>query len=112
VIAAKTRLAQVLLGLNQNMKAKEHSAEAIRLLETYDPVDFYLGEIFLTRYHTLKATRDKGANPYLEQTLTWLLDVANTRVPSEYRESFLSRNLVNKAILEEAKRVGLDVPTP
>lgn len=112
VIAAETRLAQVLLGLKQDVKAKEHSADAIRLLETYDPVDFYLGEVFWTHYQALKANQDKGANGWLKQTLTWLMDVANNKVPPDYRDSFLTRNPVNKAILDEAKRVGLGVSVP
>jgi DNA-binding SARP family transcriptional activator len=109
IIAAETRLAQVLLGLEQDVKAKEHSAETIRLLELYDPVDFYLGEVFWTHYQTLKATKDKGAKEWLEQTLAWLLELANSKVPSDYRETFLSRNPVNKAMLDEAKRAGLEV---
>lgn len=112
VIAAETRLAQVFLGLKQDSKAKEHSTEAVRLLKTYDPVDFYRGEVLFTHYQALKATKDKGANGWLEQTLAWLLEVANSKVPSEYRATFLTRNLVNKAILDEAKRVGLAVSIP
>jgi DNA-binding SARP family transcriptional activator len=111
VIAAETRLAQVLLGLKQEATAQEHSLEAIRLLEPYDPVDFYRGEVLFTHYQTLKANKGKDAHRWLEQTLAWLMDVANNKVPL-YRESFLSRNPVNKAILEEAERVGLDVLIP
>jgi tetratricopeptide (TPR) repeat protein len=112
VIAAKTRLAQVILQLKQNIKAKEHSAEAIRLLGPYDPVDFYRGEALFTHYQTLKANKDKGANGWLAQTLAWLMDIANNKVPLEYRESFLTHNPVNKAILDEVTMVGLELPTP
>ena len=112
VIAAETRLAQVLLGLEQDVKAKEHSAKAIRLLETYDPVDFYRGEVLFTHYQTLKVNKDKRANAWLEKALAWLMDVATNKVPSEYHERFLTKNPVNKAILDEAKTLGLRLSTP
>lgn len=108
VIAAETRLAQVHFQLKREAQAKEHSSEAIQLLETYDPVDFYRGEVLFTHYQNLKANKDKSANGWLEQTLNWLLDIANNKVPPEYRESFLTDNPVNKAILAEAKKVGLE----
>ncbi len=106
-LGALTRCAQACLRLRKSKQALEHSREAIELLKTYDPLAFYLGEIFLTHYQVLKACKHKTAKAYLEQTLSWLLDVADQHVPGEYRESFLSNNAVNKAIVEAARREGL-----
>jgi DNA-binding SARP family transcriptional activator len=106
-LGALTRCAQACLKLGQAKKALKYSQEAIEMLKTYDPYTFYLGEIHLTHYQALKACKDKTAKEYLKQTLTWLMDVADNHVPSEYRESFLSNNNVNKAILEAARLEGL-----
>jgi tetratricopeptide (TPR) repeat protein len=106
-IGALTRCAQASLKLGQAMLALEYSQEAISMLATYDPDTFYLGEIHLTHYQALSACKDTTAKDYLGQTLTWLIDIADKHVPSEYRESFLTKNNVNKEILEAARLEGL-----
>jgi DNA-binding SARP family transcriptional activator len=98
-IATRTRLSQVQLALANPKLALRHSTEAVQLLQEYGP-EFYQGELLLTHYQALKATKNKGANDWLAQTLKWLLDVADNKVPPEYRESFLSHNPVNKALLD------------
>lgn len=106
-LGALTRCAQVLLKLERNREAAKYSFETITLLQTYDPNSFYLGEIYFTHYQALKACNNKTAKAYLEQTLTWLMNIADNHVPSEYCESFLSNNPTNKAILQAAKANGL-----
>jgi tetratricopeptide (TPR) repeat protein len=106
-LGALTRCAQACLKLKKNKVALEYSNEAIKMLTTYDPTNFYLGEIHLTHYQALKACKDKTAKDYLKQTLTWLINIADNHVPTEYRESFLNNNPVNKAILEAARLEGL-----
>ncbi len=105
-ILALTRGAQTQLELGKAKKALDFSQQAIALLEHYEP-DLQRAEVLLTHYQTLKANKDRGANGWLEQTLNWLLSIADNHVPAEYRESFLTKNPVNKAILDEAKRVGI-----
>lgn len=90
-------------------KALEYTTEMLHLMETY-AAGVYKGELLLTHYQALKACQDKTAKDYLKQTLAWLMDLADNKVPSEYRESFLNNNLVNKAILEAAKQAGLGLP--
>jgi DNA-binding SARP family transcriptional activator len=107
VMSALTRCAQALLKLKQYQEALEHSQEAIEMLKTYDTDTVYLGEVFDTHYKALEACKSKSAKAYLEQTYTWLMDIANNNVPPEYRESFLNNNPTNKAILEAAKVEGL-----
>jgi DNA-binding SARP family transcriptional activator len=110
-ILALTRGAQTQLELGKAKKALDFSRQAVVLLEHYEP-DLQRAEVLLTHYQTLKATKDKGATEWLEQTLTWLLSVADNHVPTEYRESFLTKNPVNKAILDEATRVGIRLSVP
>ncbi len=109
-ILALTRGAQTQLELGKAKKALDFSQQAVALLEQYEP-DLQRAEVLLTHYQTLKATKDKRSDAWLEQTLNWLLSIANNHVPTEYRESFLTKNPVNKAILDEAKKVGISLPT-
>jgi DNA-binding SARP family transcriptional activator len=106
-IGALTTCAKALLKLKRTKEALEHSQEAIEMLKTYDPDMIYLGEVFYSHYKALEACKSKSAKAYLEQTYTWLMDIANNNVPPEYRESFLNNNPTNKAILEAAQVKGL-----
>jgi DNA-binding SARP family transcriptional activator len=106
-IAAESKCSQVHFGLRQFKQALEHTENALELLETYDVNDVYYGDVLLSNYQTLTTVKDKRAKAYLEQTYTWLMDIANNNVPPEYRESFLNNNPTNKAILETAKASGL-----
>ncbi len=106
-LGALTRCAQTCLKLGNTKQALKYSSEAVEMLTTYDPTNFYLGEIHLTHYQALKSCKDKTAKDYLKQTLVWLIDIADNHVPAEYRDSFLNNNNVNKEILEVARVEGL-----
>ncbi len=106
-IAAESKCSQVRLALKQFKQALEHTENALELLEIYEVNDVYYGDILLANYQTLHAVNDKRAKVNLEQTLTWLIDIADNNVPPEYRESFLTNNPTNKAILDAAKAKGL-----
>jgi hypothetical protein len=109
LIAAHVHCARALFDLGQLLTAAEHSYSAVNLLASYTPQSLTAGEVFLTHYHLLDMMKDAGATLWLEKAFAWLMDVANTKVPPEYRESFLTRNSVNKAILDEARKIGLAV---
>jgi tetratricopeptide (TPR) repeat protein len=107
-ILALTRGAQRQLELGKVKKALELSQKAISLLADYDP-DLQRAEVLLTHYRALEANRHKNTKPFLEQTLRWLLEMADNHVPPEYRNSFLTRNPFNAAILEAAKQANLEL---
>jgi DNA-binding SARP family transcriptional activator len=109
-IIAHSRKGLALLWLGQVIEALNASTAATELLKTHTPADFYKGEVYLSHYQILKATKKKSANAYLEQTLRWLLEVADNHVPPEYRNSFLTCNPVNAAILEAARHANLELP--
>ena len=109
-ILALTRATQTQLELGNSKRALEFSQQAIVLLEHYEP-DLQRAEVLLAYHRALAANRHKAAMPFLERTLAWLLKVANNHVPPEYRESFLTRNPINAAILEAARTAGLELPT-
>jgi DNA-binding SARP family transcriptional activator len=107
-ILALTRGAQRQLELGKTKKALELSQKAISLLVDYDP-DLQRAEVLLTHYRALESNRHKNTKPFLEQTLRWLLEVADNHVPPEYRNSFLTCNPVNAAILEAARQANLEL---
>lgn len=109
VINALTRAAQHQLALERFPQALEMSSRANTLLETYDPDHLYRAEVFLTHHRALEANRHPEAAAQLERTLNWVLEIADHQVPTEYRESFLTRNPVNHQILEAARQAGLEV---
>lgn len=106
-IGARTRYAQKLLGLKRIPEALSHVCRAVELLSAYAPVDFYPGEVFLTHYQALAAAHDPQAYVRLGHCLMYIIRAADHHVPAAYRNNFLGKNPVNRAILEEAKRVGL-----
>ncbi len=99
-LAAETRCAQKLLELGQPENALEHTKAAQNLLERYQPTEFYHAEILWTHYRALAALGDEGAAAQLSACQDWVKTVAENHVPSEYRQSFLERNPVNRAVLE------------
>jgi DNA-binding SARP family transcriptional activator len=107
-ILALTRGAQLQLELGKVKKALEFSQQAIALLEDYDP-DLQRAEVLLTHYRALEGNNHKTTKPFLEQTLSWLLEVANHQVPPEYHDSFLTRNPFNAAIIKAARHAGLEL---
>ena len=107
-VMAHTRVAQALLRLGDS-GALEHTVNAARLLEDYDalPLGFHRTEVLLTHHRALEANRLPDARDALERAYAWVLETADQRVPPEYRDSFLTRNPVNAAILEAARAAKL-----
>ena len=108
-ILALTRGAQIKLEASQREEALEFSQQAMMLLEQFDP-DIQRTEVLLTHFRALEANKHKNTTPFLEQTLRWLLEVADNHVPPEYRLSFLSRNPFNAAIIQAARHAHLALP--
>jgi DNA-binding SARP family transcriptional activator/Tfp pilus assembly protein PilF len=108
-IMARTRSAQALLQLGDSGTALEQTVNATRLLEDYDalPLGFHRVEVLLTHHRALEANRHPDARAALRRALNWVLETADQRVPPEYRDSFLTRNPVNAAILEAARAAKL-----
>jgi DNA-binding SARP family transcriptional activator len=109
-IAAHTRYAQILLTLDRPEHALQHTEEAQGLLASFDSNHVRRNEVLLTHQRALEANHHPDAPAHLERTLSWLLEVADNNVPSEYRQSFLERNPHNAAILELARNAGLKIP--
>ncbi len=110
-LTKEIRYAQCCLELGRVQTAFAHSTKAIQLLDTSSPEMLYKGEVLFTHYRALEANRHENAKPFLEQILSWLLEVSDNHVPPEFREGFLTRNPINAAILEAAQNAGLEFPS-
>ena len=106
-IAVRTLYAQRLLALGNPAEAAEHAHQAVALLGSYTSTYLCVGEVLLTHYQTLQATRDPQARVQLEGLFEDLLSTAHKHVPAPYRASFLERNPINRRILQEAQQMGL-----
>jgi DNA-binding SARP family transcriptional activator len=90
--------------------ARRAARRSMRLLEATTPL-VYRGIIFLRLHDVLSAVGDaEAAREVLLQACEWLHRTARQNVPSAYRDSFLSRNAVNRELLLRALRA--DIPSP
>jgi tetratricopeptide (TPR) repeat protein len=102
--------ADALRRLAQGDEAKRHARRAVRLLEAATAPLTYRGGIWLSLHDTLVAAGDaSGAHEVLLQAGEWLHHTARCNVPPEFRDSFLARNAVNRALvlLSTKATVGL-----
>jgi tetratricopeptide (TPR) repeat protein len=98
---AHTRLAQTLLELDQATVALPHSQRANDLSNTLSPSGSYLGEVKLIHGLVLAHLNDPRAQEQVEQTRAWLLEVADQKVPPEFRDGFLECNPINQLIAQD-----------
>lgn len=105
-IAAHTRLAQLLLAVGRPEEALAHARAALELRATYEPSDFYWGEVLLTHAQALEALGHPEASSHRREAQNWVRQTAG-RLPAEYRESFLRHNPINRALLEAPERLTL-----
>jgi hypothetical protein len=108
-IAARTRLAQVLLSSGDPKTAATQISLAAENLKQYDPNNFYRAEVWWTQYQVLHALGDPAAGSILETCVAWLLELVRSHVPQSHRASFLNRNPVNAGLISAARDAGLNV---
>lgn len=111
MIAASSRYSQLLRLSGHVSEAMRSSHHAIDLMDSYDPLAIERSEVLWNHYHMLKTTQDPAALAQLKACRDWLMDLATNHCPSEFRENFLALNPTNRAILNEVKRVGLELTT-
>lgn len=69
------------------------------------PADMYAAEAWWIRFEVHSACGDRAAaTTALARAVDWINGVALPNVPDEFKDSFLSRNAVNRAILTAASR--------
>ena len=107
-IAAKARLARIrhLLRAGDVKRATASWSDLPTYLNGVRPADMYPAEPWLIAYDVLLADGNVGAaNDALVQGVEWIQNAALPNVPDEFKETFLSRNPVNRALLTAASRM-------
>ncbi len=106
-VAMKARL----LTAQHRLRAGDASAGAAemhRLLPRLDstrPADMYFAEAWWIAYEVFEANHDPAsATAALRRARDWIHQTAQSSVPDEFRDSFLSRNPINRAIVTAASR--------
>ncbi len=71
------------------------------------PADMYLPELWQITFEVFDAAgAPQPADDALARAARWIRDVAAEHVPDEFRDSFLNRNPINRALLVAATRRG------
>jgi len=98
---ARIRAIEGLLRAGDAAPAAALAAELFARLPGCHPSDVYLAETWWTIHRALDGVpeRRSEARAALEQGVGWVRDVAARQVPDEFRDSFLDRNPVNRALL-------------
>ena len=92
-------LARFALASGHKGVAAAHAIEALSLWPEHGPDGFYIGEIWLAVAESLKAGGDPRAEAVVDTAAGWIARAARAHVPAEFRDSFLSRNPYNRALL-------------
>ena len=83
---------------------------ALRLLDHTTPL-IYRGSIWLSLHDALAATGDAAlAREVLMQASEWIHHTARRHVPPQFRDSFLSRNAINRKLLLLSIRAAIAPP--
>ena len=104
-MVAHARAASCALSLGAVDRAVAQVEAALRLEADYQPDNFYPPELWWIAAQVFTAA-DRGAesDAALAKARSWILATASSHVRAEFRESFLHRNPVNRAVLEAARR--------
>ncbi|MBE7420575.1 MAG: AAA family ATPase [Ideonella sp.] len=106
-VAMKARLlhAHALSRSGEHRAAADAMRELVPQIERVPPADLYLGEAWWIAAQVLEANGDGDqALLALAHGAQWVRRVALPHVPDEFRNSFLQRNPVNRALLAAADR--------
>ena len=79
--------------------------ELVPLLSTVQPADLYFGHAWWLAAQVFEASGDGDeALMALAHGAQWVRRVALPNVPEEFRDSFMQRNPINRALLAAADR--------
>jgi tetratricopeptide (TPR) repeat protein len=109
-MAAHARAASCALAQGAVDRSVAQVEAALRLACDYEPDNFYRAELWWVGSRALLAAgRGQESDKLLAQGRDWILGVAHKHVPAEFRDSFLNRNSINRALLTGTRR---RLPTP
>lgn len=104
-LAAHARASRFAAAAGAADAAREHAQAALALAADVVAYDFYLPELWLNAWRALaSAAEPEPAGAALAQGVQWVRAAGAKHVPAEFRDSFLQRNPVNRALLTAASR--------
>lgn len=104
-MAAHARAAACALAQGAADRALAQIEGALRLEDAYQPDNFYFPELWwIASQAFLAVGRQAEGDRFLERARGWIADTAARHVRAEFRESFLHRNPVNRAVMAAARR--------
>ena len=104
-LAGHVRAAGCALAQGAARRAVPHVEAALHLAQAHEPDSFYLPELWLVAGRVLVAIDDlEAARTALAEGQAWLTRVHLEHVPAAFRNSFLHRNPVNRALLALAAK--------
>lgn len=99
---------RLLLTIGEGAVGAQVAADLLQRTQAHGPpAGIYAPEFWWLAYQGLKLHQPERAHSTLHLALEWLRRTARDHVPSVHRESFLTRNPVNREILAEAQKLGL-----
>lgn len=101
-LAAQTLLVEHALALDRLDVVADEVPLMLTLRETYESHAMYRGRTGLAAWRAMVALGDGRAAALLTQEQAWVRQAAARQVPAAFRESFLERNPVNRALLAAA----------
>ncbi len=105
-LAGHVRAGACALSLGASERALRHAQAALQLVRGYLPDSFYLPEVWLVAAQAMAALGLKAeARRATHEGQVWVRGVCAAHVPVEFRDSFLHRNPVNRALLALASDV-------
>lgn len=98
MIAARTRLCQAAFALGHAAEAARHARVLAQIADDDGSDDLYRAEVWLAAYLALADVDRPLASSVLERAQRWLHETAQRHVPEPFRDSFMHRNPVNRAL--------------
>jgi DNA-binding SARP family transcriptional activator len=106
-IAAHVRAAGCAMARGAPDRARPQIEAALRLFADHEPDNFYRAELWWVASGAFRATgQDAQADRMLVEGAEWIRRIAAEHVTVEYRDTFLERNPVNRALLAAAGGLG------
>jgi DNA-binding SARP family transcriptional activator len=110
-LKARAHRARHLLRGDDVQAAASEWRETLEQYSGIQPTDMYLPELWLIGCEIHKAGGEaQEVTALLNRAAGWIHDIAMQCVPDEYRDSFLNRNPINRALLSWASRGSLGQP--
>jgi tetratricopeptide (TPR) repeat protein len=101
-MAALASAARHALACGLEAAAVAHALEALALWPEHAPDAVCIAEVWLAAVECLDAAGDPRADGVLQTAAAWITAAHRERVPEPFRESFLHRHAVNRALMARA----------